>query len=67
MTQKVIPKLIPLTPHEVYLQRVNSTFDSIRKTNMGLVYTPVQFGGLFGQQIVANDGVVLELTEFEII
>lgn len=64
--QKIIPKITAMTPFEVYLQRVNATYDSIRKTRKGLAYTPAQFGGLFGQEIVANSGSVLELTEFEI-
>ncbi len=64
--QKIIPKITAMTPFEVYLQRVNATYDSIRKTRKGLTYTPAQFGGLFGQEIVANSGSVLELTEFEI-
>lgn len=55
-----------MTPLELYLQRVNATFQNIRKTREGLAYTPAQFGGLFGQQEVANQSVVLELTEFEV-
>ena len=57
---------MPMTPYELYLQRVNATFDTIRKTRAGLTYTPAQFGGLFGQGVVANSGSVLEITEFEV-
>jgi len=64
--EKIIPKIVPMTPLELYLQRVNATFQNIRKTREGLAYTPAQFGGLFGQQEVANQSVVLELTEFEV-
>ena len=64
--QKIIPRLLPMTPYEVYLQRVNSSFDTIRKTNDGYDYTPGQFGGIFGQQAVANQSVVLEVTDFEV-
>jgi hypothetical protein len=64
--EKIIPKILPMSPYEVYLQRVNATYDGIRKTRQGLTYTPAQFGGLFGQGAVANGGYVLELTEFEI-
>lgn len=64
--EKIIPKIVPMTPYEVYLQRVNSTFDSIRKRRKGLAYTPAQFGGMFGQDVVANGGYVLEITEFEV-
>lgn len=64
--EKIIPKILPMSPLEVYLQRVNATYEGIRKTREGLSYTPAQFGGLFGQQEVANSGSVLEITEFEI-
>lgn len=64
--QKILPKLLPMTPYQVYMQRVNSTFDTIRKNNDGFDYTPAQFGGIFGQGIISNQGVVLEVTEFEV-
>lgn len=64
--QKIIPRLIPMTPYEVYLQRVNASYDSIRQVAKGMAYTPSQFGGIFGQEVVANTGMVLELTEFEV-
>jgi hypothetical protein len=64
--EKIIPKVLPMTPYEVYLQRVNATYDAIRKRRSGLTYTPAQFGGIFGQEEVANSGAVLEITEFEV-
>ena len=64
--EKIIPKILPMTPYEVYAQRVNATFDRVRKTREGLSYIPAQFGGLFGQEAVANGGHVLEVTEFEV-
>jgi hypothetical protein len=64
--EKIIPKILPMSPYEVYLQRVNATYEGIRKRRQGLAYTPAQFGGLFGQEAVANSGIVLELTEFEV-
>lgn len=64
--EKIIPQILPMTPLEVYLQRVNATYEGIRKKREGMSYTPAQFGGLFGQQTVANSGVVLEVTEFEV-
>lgn len=63
---KVIPKLTPVTPLELYLQRVNSQFDAMRKAQSGIKYTPTQFGGLFGQTAVANASEVLMLTDFEV-
>ena len=64
--EKIIPRLTPMTPYQVYLQRVNSTFDNIRQTNEGINYTPSQFGGIFGQADIANGSMVLELTEFKV-
>lgn len=64
--EKIIPRLIPMTPYEVYLQRVNATYDAVRQTAKGMEYTPAQFGGIFGQATASNSGIVLELTEFEV-
>lgn len=55
-----------MTAYELYLQRVNSSFEAIRKNNDGFDYTPSQFGGLFGQQVVVTTGTVLEVTDFEV-
>lgn len=64
--EKIIPKLVPMSPYEMYTQRVKATYEGIRKTREGLSYTPAQFGGLFGQRDVANGAAVLELTDYEI-
>ena len=66
MTIKIIPKLLPITPNEVYKQLVSGTFENIRQTNKGLSYIPAQFGGIFGQQIILGQGLVMEVTEFEV-
>lgn len=63
---KITPRLTPITPFEVYMQQVNSVYEGIRQKRQGLTYTPAQFGGIFGQQVAANIGTVLELTEFEV-
>lgn len=63
---KVIPKLLPMTPYEVYLQQVGGTFEAVRAAAKGMSYIPPQFGGLIGQRTVANDGAVLELISFSI-
>ena len=64
--EKIIPKFVPITPAELYTQRVNSTYDGIRKSAQGLDYTPLQFGGLFGQQMVLITNAILELTDYEV-
>lgn len=63
---KIIPKLVPLTPYEIYLQQVKGTFDSIRYSRINMTYYPPQLGGFFGQQEVISDTAVLELTDFEV-
>ncbi len=64
--QRIVPKFVPITPYELYLQRVNSTYDNLRKQANGFSYIPAQFGGFFGQEVAANSGIVLELTDFEV-
>lgn len=66
MTQKIIPKLVAVTPHVIYLQRVGTTFDAMRAAAKGQSYTPIQFGGILGQQKLQESSEVLEITEFEI-
>lgn len=63
---RIIPRLTPVTPYEMFLQQVKGTYDAIRVGRADLSYYPPQFGGLFGQQEVINEVVVLELTDFEV-
>lgn len=64
--QKILPKLVPITPYEMYVQRVNATYDSIRKVNDGFSYTPAQFGGIFSQRALVQGSSVLQLIDFQI-
>ena len=67
MSKSVItPRLMALTPHQVYLQQVAATFEAIRYSDTGLSYIPAQFGGLTGQNVVGNNGIVLEVISFDI-
>lgn len=63
---KIIPHLAPMSPYEVYLQQVKGTYDAIRAARLDMTYYPPQFGGLFGQQQVISEVVVLEITDFEV-
>ena len=67
MATKIIPKLIPITPRELYFQLVNRTYDTIRYTNMGVAYTPAQYGGTFGQKVILDQSMIMEVTDFEVI
>jgi hypothetical protein len=64
--QKIISKLVNITPKEIYLQRVNSIYDKIRQNNSGQDYIPLQFGGLFGQKAILDQSLVMEITQFEV-
>lgn len=64
--QRIVPRLTPISPYELYVQRVNATYNGLRKQQQGYAYTPLQFGGLFGQQAISQAGLVLELTDFEV-
>lgn len=66
MTQKILPKLLPVTPLEIFSQQVKGIYDNLRMTDQGLTYIAPQLGGIFGQQSVQTQGIVLEITDFEL-
>lgn len=66
MAVKILPKLVNITPKEMYFQLVRTTYDQIRATNEGLTYIPIQFGGIFGQNLIAQQSIVMELTDFKV-
>lgn len=66
MTNKVLPKLLSITPMELYSQLVSGTYDKIRQNRNGYSYIPSQFGGIFGQELILKDGLVMEITKFEV-
>lgn len=55
----ITPSIIALTPLNMYLERVKSVTEKLRADAEGLTYTPLQFGGLQGQQesLLANSTV----------
>jgi hypothetical protein len=67
MATKIIPKLTPITPRELYFQLVSNIYDTIRYTNMGVDYSPAQYGGIFGQKVILDQSMVMEVTDFEVI
>lgn len=64
---KLIPKLTPLTPYEIYLLQVKAAYDNIRTERRNISYIPPQLGGFSGQREVMDETVVLELTDFEVL
>jgi hypothetical protein len=65
-TTKVLPKLVSITPYELYIRQVSGTYDNLRAQNAGIDYIPPQFGGLFGQRKTLEDEIVLEIIDFDI-
>jgi hypothetical protein len=66
MSNKIIPKYVPVTPKALYLQIIKGSFDEIRQVANGYSYIPPQFGGIFGQNTILQAGLVMEITEFEV-
>lgn len=64
---RIIPKLTPISPFEMYVQQVKGIYDGIRAGRLNLTYYPPQFGGFYGQTAVLNEAVVLELTDFQVL
>lgn len=54
-------RVLPLTPFEMYLARINSVTENLRNQAAGFDYYPLQFGGLIGQRqsLLANSAVRL--------
>jgi hypothetical protein len=63
---KIIPKIVPVTPMEIYLLQIKGTFDNIRAERREMDYIPPQFGGPYGQLDVLNEVVTLEIIDFEV-
>lgn len=65
---KILPKLVAMTPYQVYLNQITSMIEPIRIANVDSTrtYIPPQFGGLEGQRGLVEEAVILELITFEI-
>jgi hypothetical protein len=64
--EKLIPKLVAMTPYQIYLNQVRGCIDKVRYESQGIDYIPPQLGGLKGQREVMNESVVLQLIDFEV-
>lgn len=62
---KVTTSTQPMTPTKLYVQLVNSMFNSFRSQNDGKAFFPSQFGGLAGQRSVLEERTVLDVTDIE--
>lgn len=61
---KVITKLKPVTPYELFRLQVQGMYDNLRY-NKNKSYVPAQFGGLNGQRAVIEEEMVVNVTDFE--
>lgn len=55
-----------MSPVQIYLEQINACIDNVRSTNNGLGYTPNQLGGIFMQQSVLTNDVVLQVINFSV-
>lgn len=60
------PKVVALTPLNLYYERIKSITDSLRASAKGLDYIPLQFGGILGQQESLLANATVKIIDFEI-
>jgi len=65
-TNTVTATLKPLTPLNLYLERVKSVTDSVRMAMTEQDYIPFQLGGLSGQQKSLTANAVISIIEFNL-
>lgn len=58
--------IVPLTPLNLYIERVKSVTEKLRADMNSLEYVPLQFGGILGQQesLLANSAI--KIVDFNI-
>lgn len=66
MSTSIITNIVPITPKELYLNMIQGTFEGMRQANAGMSYIPAQYGGIFGQQVVLDKGVAMEVVTFSV-
>lgn len=59
------PRMVALSPYQMYVEQMRGISDKIRATNSGLSYYPAQFGGIKGQRENLNSQVIVQLIDFE--
>jgi hypothetical protein len=63
---KLLPKLVAMSPYEVYTNQIKASLEAIRFTSKGVDYIPPQLGGITGQRQIITEGAVLQLIEFQV-
>jgi len=62
----ISPSLLPLSPYNLYLERVKSVSERLRSVSAGYDYLPLQFGGLTGQQESLLANAVVTIIDFKV-
>lgn len=62
---KINTRLVNVTPYYMFIRQAQDNFDNIRAKNQGIDFTPIQFGGVFGQKTSLQEETVMEITEFD--
>lgn len=63
---QILPRVVPLTALNLYIERVRSVSDSVRMQTAGFDYLPLQFGGAKGQQESLVARSVVKLIDFKV-
>lgn len=62
----IVPRLVEMTPYQVYLRQIQGATDAIRASRAGFDYIAPQFGGLIGQLQTMKEQIVLQLIDFQV-
>lgn len=62
----ILPRVLPLTALNLYLERVRSVSDEIRNRTKNFEYVPLQFGGIKGQQQSLLANAIVKLIDFKV-
>lgn len=62
---KILNKLKPVTPTELFKQQVNNVIASAKAEGDDTISIPVQFGGLFGQRVTLEEDIVVNVISID--
>lgn len=64
--ESIRSQVIPMTPLNLYLQRVGSVSNKLRAESAGYNFLPFQLGGLLGQQQALTANVAVTVIDFKV-
>lgn len=62
----LLPRTLPVTPLNLYLELVKGTTESARAKALGQTYLPAQFGGILGQSQILGDQACIQAIDFSV-